>query len=251
MGVSNILKSISGRDSRPLKQFHTDHYLRHNQRRQEHLATLGLDLSDRGVLELGAGIGDHTSFFLDRGCSVVVSDARPENLRILRKRFAAGSRTDVRLIDVDHAQITGLGENELFDTVYCYGLLYHVGRPLQALDYIGAHCSGVLLLELCVSFGAQEAINVVPEAQRNPSQARSGSGCRPTRPWLFARLRERFEHVYVTRTQPWHEEFPIDWSPAAEQAWPANRLSRAVFVASRKPLELPSLSKELLMVQTR
>jgi SAM-dependent methyltransferase len=251
MSVSRLLKSITGSESRPLKLFHSDHYLRHNQRRQEHLATLGLDLSNRRVLELGAGIGDHTSFFLDRGCSVVVSDARRDNIQVLRKRFAAESRADVRLIDVDQANITGLRDDELFDTVYCYGLLYHVGRPSQALDYIATHCSGILLLELCVSFGTHEEVHVVAEAQSNPSQAWSGSGCRPTRPWVMARLRERFEHAYVTRTQPWHEEFPIDWSPTAEEAWPANRLSRAVFIASRKPLALAGLANELLMVQTR
>ncbi len=47
----------------PLASFATDDYRRHNSRRLEHLATLGLDLAGRKVLEVGAGIGDHTSFF--------------------------------------------------------------------------------------------------------------------------------------------------------------------------------------------
>jgi len=51
------------------------HYQRHNQRRLEHLASLGLDIAGCTVLEVGAGIGDHTSFFLDRGCEVVTSDS--------------------------------------------------------------------------------------------------------------------------------------------------------------------------------
>jgi hypothetical protein len=46
--------------------FHSARYLRHNQQRQEHLAILGLDLSEQTVLEHGARIGDHTSLFLDR-----------------------------------------------------------------------------------------------------------------------------------------------------------------------------------------
>ena len=49
----------------PLEEFHGPHYLKHNQRRQEHLATLGLPLAGRSVIEMGAGIGDHTEFFLD------------------------------------------------------------------------------------------------------------------------------------------------------------------------------------------
>jgi hypothetical protein len=54
----------------PIDVFHSAHYQRHNQRRQEHLASLGLDISGATVLEVGAGIGDHTSFFLDRGCQI-------------------------------------------------------------------------------------------------------------------------------------------------------------------------------------
>lgn len=42
------------------RHFHSIFYLRHNARRQEHLATLGLDLGNKSVLEVGAGIGDHT-----------------------------------------------------------------------------------------------------------------------------------------------------------------------------------------------
>jgi len=43
-----------------LNDFHSVGYLRHNARRLEHLNSLGLDISGRSVLELGAGIGDHT-----------------------------------------------------------------------------------------------------------------------------------------------------------------------------------------------
>jgi hypothetical protein len=50
-----------------------------NARRREHLAGLGLPIAGRDVLEVGAGIGDLTSFFLDRGCSVASIEPRPEN----------------------------------------------------------------------------------------------------------------------------------------------------------------------------
>lgn len=56
------------------RHFHSIFYLRHNARRQEHLATLGLDLGNKSVLEVGAGIGDHTQFFLDRGCKVLCTE---------------------------------------------------------------------------------------------------------------------------------------------------------------------------------
>ena len=63
-----------------LEGFRSDHYQRHNRRRQEHLATLELPIAGRSVLEVGAGIGDHTAFFTDRGCRVTATDGRPELL---------------------------------------------------------------------------------------------------------------------------------------------------------------------------
>jgi len=62
-----------------LEDFHSVSYLRHNARRLEHLASLNLDISGRSVLELGAGVGDHTTFFLDRGCTVTCVKPRAEN----------------------------------------------------------------------------------------------------------------------------------------------------------------------------
>jgi len=59
--------------------FRSFQYLRMNARRLEHLAGLGLPIAGRDVLEVGAGIGDLTSFFLDRGCSVTAIEPRPEN----------------------------------------------------------------------------------------------------------------------------------------------------------------------------
>ncbi|MCA9092129.1 MAG: SAM-dependent methyltransferase, partial [Planctomycetaceae bacterium] len=76
-------------------------------------------------------------------------------------------------------------------------------------------------------------------------QAFDGTGCRPTRPWVLNTLRTLFDHVYVPVTQPAHEEFPLDWSAAR----PEGMLSRAVFVASRKALDLPLLTEELPMIQ--
>jgi 16S rRNA A1518/A1519 N6-dimethyltransferase RsmA/KsgA/DIM1 with predicted DNA glycosylase/AP lyase activity len=58
--------------------FHSNHYLRMNQRRLEHLASLGLPLSGRTVLELGAGIGDLSTFFLDRAAPLL-ADSLPDH----------------------------------------------------------------------------------------------------------------------------------------------------------------------------
>lgn len=220
-----------------------DGYQRHNRRRQEHLASLALPLAGKTVLELGAGIGDHTSFFLDRDCSVTVTDAREENIAYVRSRYPS---IDVRVTDIEASIPADLQPH---DVVYAYGLLYHLGDPGSSLTRIASLTTEILLLETCVSFGAHEAINLVNEDGRDPTQATHGMGCRPTRPWVFSSLKRHFAHVYITRTQPWHEEFPIDWLGPP----PVNTtgLYRSVFVASRHPIENSFLVDYLIDVQDR
>ena len=224
----------------PISEFHEWHYLRHNQRRQEHLASLGLPLSGRSVLEVGAGIGDHTSFFLDRGCSVVTTEGRSANLALLRQRYP---EVESHLLDLDHPDPTF---RVAADVVYCYGTLYHLERPAEALAYLAARTRSLLLLETCVTPGTAENLNLVEEDVHNPSQALRGRGCRPTRPWVKRRLEELFPYVYVTATQPWHEEFPLEWSFSASP-----RLVRSVFVASRTNLDSPLLLDTIPERQTR
>src|SRR5438045_257276 len=48
-------------------EFLSPAYQSHNIARLQHLDSLGLDLSGKRVLEVGAGVGDHTLFYLYRG----------------------------------------------------------------------------------------------------------------------------------------------------------------------------------------
>lgn len=226
-----------------IKSFTHDAYQRHNRRRQEHLASLMLPLAGRTVLELGAGIGDHTSFFLDRGCGVTATDAREENLAHLRARFPMAT---ARVVDVERGLPADLPAH---DIVYAYGVLYHLSNPLLALTGIASLTKGMLLLETCVSFGAEETINEIVEDASDPTQAANGLGCRPTRLLIFNSLKRLFPHVYVPRTQPWHDEFPTNWLERA----PANttKLYRSIFVASRTPLKSTILADRLLDIQTK
>jgi SAM-dependent methyltransferase len=198
-------------------------------------------LAESSVLEVGAGIGDHTSFFLDRGCRVTVTEARPGNLEVIRKRYP---EIDARVLDLDNPgnEIVGL-----FDIVYCYGTLYHLKRPAKAISFMAKNCAKLLLLETCVSYGEEALLNPVEEPSYSPSQAVSGTGCRPSRRWVYDTLKEHFDFVYLPLTQPWHEEFPVDWTRVSDQ----RRLTRAVFVAAREPLDLPSLSERIPMKQGR
>ncbi len=217
--------------------FRSPLYQRHNQRRQEHLASLQLDLVGKSVLEVGAGVGDHTLYFLDRDCPVVSLEARGENCQLFAETMQAleasgySKASRSKLVQGDVESLNGVITGN-FDVVYCYGLLYHLEDPDAALSAMAARCRDLLLLETCVSFGGHEAPNPVSEPRSEPTQSFRGGGCRPTRPWIMNKLKALFAHVYVPRTQPAHEEFPLDWT--VEQ--PSDRLTRATFVASRRPI---------------
>jgi hypothetical protein len=231
------------RSGGPVSEFHSDHYLRHNARRLEHLASLRIPIAGLRVLEVGAGIGDHSHYYIDRDCQVVITEARQQNIRYLKQRYP---RQVVEYLDMEHPHPIGGGP---FDVVHCYGLLYHLRNPGQALRYLRSCCQGILLLETCVSMHSEtrEPL-VVVESKHNPTQAASGSGSRPTREWVFEELSSLFEHVYTPRTQPNHEEFPIDWTVTSGGT---SGITRAVFVASLKDIDNDQLVPFLLQQQTR
>ncbi len=228
--------------------FRNHFYLRHNARRLEHLASLGLDLFGKSVLEVGAGVGDLTSFFLDRGCAVTSVEPRADNVERLKATFADYGYPPSVSIRVALCDVESVPRHlpEPFDVVFCYGLLYHVVDPALVLQVLADRCAGLLLLETCVSFGDAEAINPVGEEARLSNQSFHGGGCRPTRPWVFNRLKTLLPHVYVPVTQPSHEEFPLDWTGTVGPG-----LSRAVFIGARRPLDLPLLLDHLPAQQQR
>ena len=239
--VKSIIKKALRIKPSPRDAFLYFEYLRNDQRRLEHLASLGLNIAGSSVLEVGAGIGGHTSFFMDRGCQVLSTEARPENLEVLRLRYP---EIQVKRLDLDHPDPS---LTETFDIVHCYGLLYHLKEPAAAIKYMSARCRQLLLLETCVSYGDDESVNLCPEPEETLSQSVHGIGCRPTRPWVFNQLKRHFEFVYMPVTQPNHAQFPVDWTSSK----PGDDLVRSVFVASRQQLENPLLVTQIPLQQRR
>jgi SAM-dependent methyltransferase len=220
-----------------LANFFSLHYQDHNRARLEHLASLGLPLSNCRVLELGSGPGDHTGFYAQRGCATVAVDARQDCLATLK--------AETRACDLnDPSALADLGA---FDVIHCYGILYHLENPAALIGYIGEACRGTAIVETCVSAAESGRVDQVEEITSDYTQSSTGRGCRPGRRWVFEELRRVFPFVYNTRTQPRHPEFPIDWNNLSG----APPLIRAVFVASKRPHDLPSLSPILLDVQER
>jgi 2-polyprenyl-3-methyl-5-hydroxy-6-metoxy-1,4-benzoquinol methylase len=221
-------------DNDPFAVFLTPEASAINMARQAHLASLGLDLTCKRVLEVGAGIGLHTPFFLKRGCEVLVTDGNAENVGEIRRRLP---HVPSSLLDLEQAgTLDHLG---LFDIVYCYGLLYHLSNPEAAIAKFASVCRGQLLLETVVSLGRYPEVQLIRDFVSN-NQAVSGIGCRPTRPWIMQTLTRYFGHAYVTRTQPDYPDFTPDW------IIPETRLIyRGVFVGSKYPLSSSELLSEL------
>ena len=206
-----------------------------NEARQAHLATLGIDLIGKRVLEVGAGIGLHTAFFESRGCDILSVDGNPANVAEMIRRYPARK---LGLLDLDRpADLTSLGS---FDIVYCYGTLYHLSDPGGALKRLAAICRGQLLLETMVALGDHPELHYAIEPP-TANQALHGIGARPTRAWVMAALSRYFGHAYTTRNQPDFPDFERDWRRTR-----SGGNLRAIFVGSKIPLDLPTLSGALL-----
>lgn len=220
-----------------LDEFHTAGYLRHNHARQAHLASLGLDLERKTVLEVGAGVGDHTTFWLKRGCRVTCVEARTKNVERLRK---AHPEVEVVQCDLDASELPV----DRYDIVYAYGILYHLKDPAGAIRRWAAVCDELLLLETCVNLHLGTTIHIIPEDTDNPTASFNGLACRPSRQWVKRQLKRWFDQVYLPLTQPRHEEFPLDWQGMEGIRLPVG-LTRAVFIASRTVLDDPILTNTL------
>jgi precorrin-6B methylase 2 len=205
-----------------------------NKARLEHLASLDLDLSEKTVLEVGAGLGLLTNFFEERKCKIVSTEGRIENIRETMKRFP---HRRVEQLDLDQSSdITKLGR---FEVIFCYGTLYHLQKPEQAIQKLATVCDGIILLETCVALGRHSEIHfLIDPPGRN--QALGGVGCRPTRLWVMENLQKYFGYSYVTRTQPAHQDFVLDWTLP-----PTQLLYRSVFIGSKRPISNPNLLNEI------
>jgi SAM-dependent methyltransferase len=204
-----------------------------NEARLKHLASLGLPLDGKSVLEVGAGIGLLTGFFEERGCTVLSTDAREDNVAENRRRHP-GRR--VATLDLERPeQILAMGS---FDVVFCYGTLYHLAAPERALRAL-SEISDMILLETCLTPGDEDAVPTIAEPMFM-NQAHSGTGSRPTRRWVLHRLAECWGNGYISVTQPAYPDFALDWTVP-----PATENVRAVFVGSRRPLDNPLLTKDI------
>ena len=250
---------------------------------QLHLATLepAIALAGRSVIEVGAGIAQHTPWLLDHGCAVLSTDGRASNVAFMQRWMDAGCARRQRVAEHESSRgsfASGILDLEsppprfhVAEVIYAYGVLYHLADPASALKWMARHASEMVLLSTCVALdpGHDETLHaldekkLVGEAASVANQALS-HGTRPTLAWLLRTLKLNFEYVYMPATPPRHREYVQDWEGVAavggrgdtEQSsctvrrtdgvvFPPHGAARGVFVASHVALDEGDLLKRV------
>jgi precorrin-6B methylase 2 len=234
----------------PRAIFHHPRYLQSVFRRLEQLAVLSLPIEFRTVLEIGAGIGDMTSFFLDRGCTVTSVEPREENIEIFRARYSQYPLYEAGRLRTVQSTIADLAKHEVepHDVVCCQQVLNFVPDPESAIAVVASCAKELLLLETGCDSGEgrdDDEIRVREYDPSDPSGSITGNAYLPTRRWIFNRLKRHFPYVYVALLQAQFSTFSLYWGRADV----AGGHSRLLFVASRSPLDNALLADFVPTVQ--
>lgn len=218
-----------------VETFDSTAYQAINRGRMEHLASLGLDLDGRSVLDVGCGVGDLAQFFVQRGCRVTCVDGRADNIAALRWRYPT---LDAHVADAQCDALSKLGR---FDIVFCYGLLYHLENPVAGLRNLASACGDLLVLETVVCDALRPVVEFVDE-HASHDQALAGLGCRPAPAFVALALhRAGFVQVYAPVRPPDHADFQFE--RRGDGAWFRDgHFLRSVFVAARRELSNPNLT---------
>ncbi len=213
-----------------------------NRARMEHLASLNLPIEGKRVLDVGCGVGHLAQFFVSKGCEVLCVDARKENISSLQTRYPG---LNAIVADIEVGSLSKFGK---FDTVFCYGLLYHLENPLVALRNMSSVCKELFFLETTVTDHILPIVKIEDESLAF-SQASRGLGCRPSPSYIVMALnRIGFKFVYAPRKSPQHRDFQFRWKNDLSH-WRNGHPLRCIFVASRVELQNPNLVNLLGKIQ--
>jgi predicted RNA methylase len=204
-----------------------------NQARLDHLASLGLALENKTVLDVGCGVGLLAQFFVKRGCRVTCVDGRPENIESLRSRYPT-LQAHVANVESDLARF---GQH---DVVFSYGLLYHLENPLLGLRNMEAAAKEMLLLETIVC-DHELPVLLLDDETKSFSQALRGIACRPSPTFVVMALaRLGFAFIYGPRVPPQYPDFQFEWKNSLEWSRDGHPI-RCVFVATRNQISSDNL----------
>ena len=201
-----------------------------NRLRWDVMLGTGLPIAGQTIFEPGAGIGDQTQWLLGQGARrVIVSDGRPANLSVIRKRFAADPRVTTLQGNLETC-LDGPAFRQLrADLVYLWGVYYHIDDPLGAFPVLRglAHIAPVVVFDYLESATGTDWLEEYH--YDHPTTSISRRSWRPTRATMMAGLRAAFGHAYLPARQ-------FDWHDPCAPSTP-----RKIAVGSKSPLNLPGL----------
>jgi tRNA (mo5U34)-methyltransferase len=175
------------------------------------------------AVDVGCGVGFFSQTLAECGLSTCGFDARAENVEEARKRFPG---IPFEQADVEAREISRLGQ---FDLVLCFGLLYHLENPLQAIRNLRAVTEKCLVLEsMCLP--EQRCTLLLRQEPRQDDQSLTEMACYPSESSLIKMLyRAGFAKVYRVTPLPDHDDFR-DTREHAQR--------RTVMVASCGPIDV-------------
>lgn len=175
------------------------------------------------AVDSGCGVGFFSQTLAECGLYTCGFDARVENIEEARRRFPG---IPFEQADVEAREITRLGQ---FDLVLCFGLLYHLESPLQAVRNLSAITEKCLLLEsMCLP--EERCSLLLRQEPRQDDQSLTEMACYPSESTLVRMLyRAGFAKVYRATPLPDHEDF---------HETREHKQRRTVLLASRVPIDV-------------
>ena len=204
--------------------------------RLEHLATLGLPVGGRSVIDVGGGIRPAVRVLRPPAAATSYAwTAGRSNIAQLRAHYP---ERRAAVVDVETDELVAHGS---FDVVFCYGLLYHLSDPLAFLGRAATICRELMIVETCTITDSEERVLFLVDDPDDPTMSLSRVASRPSPAYVVASLRlSGFEHVYSPVRLPRHKDFEYERRNDMSHLRDGNAM-RDVFVASRTALELPEL----------
>ncbi len=153
------------------------------------------------AVDVGCGVGFYSQTLAECGLQVCGFDARAENVTEARRRFPGIPFEQANIEDRD---ISKLGQ---FDFVFCFGLLYHLENPLQAIRNLRAITEKCLLLEsMCLP--EERCSLLLHQEPRQDDQSLTEIACYASEGSVVKMLyRAGFTKVYRVTLLPDHDDF--------------------------------------------
>jgi SAM-dependent methyltransferase len=187
----------------------------------ELLSEVKNQLNLRTAVDVGCGLGFFSRLLQSLGLDVTAVDGRQGNVEEAERRSPGVA---FRQFDAEDPRLRELGQ---FDLVFCFGLLYHLENPLQALRHLHAMTRHLLFVE-GVIFPGDEPTMALVEEEIHEDQGLNHIAFYPTEACLVKMMyRCGFETVYGLAEQPKHPDYHCNGDA---------RRVRTVLLGARSPI---------------